>query len=177
MPIVHPSPTRAYPGRRWEARRYPGTASTCARFRADLRSDLATLAGIPLQARDGIELCASEAFTNVVAHSRSERPGGTVTVTRMLCTPLVLGSRTTVRLSVIDEGPSVRAHPVPFPRHSPEEWHVGAPGSGLTLIHRLADEWGTRRCPASGPSPRSGTVIWAEFTYLARPTCTCGGLR
>src|SRR5699024_245221 len=47
MAIIHPTPTPAYPGRRWEARHYPGTPPTCARFRSDLREDLATLTGIP----------------------------------------------------------------------------------------------------------------------------------
>lgn len=174
MTIIHPTPTPAYPGRRWEARRYPGTPLTCARFRSDLRDDLATLSGIPRQAREDIELCASEAFANAVTHSRSRRPGGTVI--RLLSTPLVMGRKTTMRLCVIDEGPLGRPSARPTIRRSTEEWETTESGRGLLLIHHLADEWGTRRWPCSEASTEIGTVLWAEFTFT-RVTCVCGGVR
>ena len=179
MTIVHPMSAPAYPGRRWEARHYPGTPPTCARMRSDLRDDLATLSGIPLQVREDIELCASEAFTNAVTHSRSQRRGGTVT--RLLSTPLVMGRKTTMRLCVIDEGPSGRLPargftPPQVDRRSAEEWEATESGRGLLLIHHLADEWGTRPWPCSETSTELGTVLWAEFTFTCL-TCVCGGVR
>ncbi|WP_017609118.1 ATP-binding protein [Nocardiopsis xinjiangensis] len=179
MAIIHPTPTPAYPGRRWEARHYPGTAPTCARFRSELRGDLATLAGIPRQAREDIELCASEAFANAVRHSRSQHRGGTVS--RLLSTPLVMGPKTTMRLCVIDEGPSGRPPARPFippqvDQRSAEEWETTESGRGLLLIHHLADEWGTRPWPRSEASNTLGTVLWAEFTFT-RASCVCGGTR
>lgn len=180
MSIVHPMPTPAYPGRRWEARAYPGTPPTCARFRSDLRDDLSTLSGVPRQVREDVELCASEAFTNAVRHSRSRQPGGSVI--RLLSTPLVMGRETTMRLCIIDEGPI--GHPParpfiqpPVHRRSTEEWETTESGRGLLLIHHLADEWGTRQWPCSEVSAEPGTVLWAEFTYLTRVTCVCGGAR
>ena len=103
MSIVHQTPTPAYPGRRWRARRYPGSRSVCPRFRAELRSDLATLAGVPSSLVEDVELCAGEAFANAVTHSRSQRPGGVVV--RMLSTPTVVEDHTTLRLSILDDGP------------------------------------------------------------------------
>ncbi|GHD32187.1 ATP-binding protein [Nocardiopsis kunsanensis] len=179
MTIIHPTPTPAYPGRRWEARHYPGTPPACARLRSELRDDLATLSGIPRQVREDVELCASEAFTNAVTHSRSRQPGGSVT--RLLSTPLVMDPETTVRLCVIDQGPL--DHPPARPslcrptmRRSAEEWESTESGRGLLLIHHLADEWGTRRWPCSEASTEIGTVLWAEFTFT-RVTCVCGGVR
>ncbi|WP_017607470.1 ATP-binding protein [Nocardiopsis xinjiangensis] len=179
MTIIHPPPTPAYPGRRWEARHYPGTAPTCARFRSELRDDLTTLAGIPRQAREDIELCANEAFANAVRHSRSQQPGGSVI--RLLSTPLVMGRKTTMRLCVIDEGPSGRPPARPFippqvDRRPAEEWETTESGRGLLLIHRLADEWGTRPWPCPETSAELGTVLWAEFTFTCA-RCTCGGAR
>ena len=174
MTIVHPTPSPAYPGRRWEARHYPGTPPTCARFRSDLRDDLATLAGIPRQEREDIELCASEAFTNAVTHSRSRSPGGSVT--RLLSIPLVMGRETTMRLCVIDEGPLYSGTSLPSPRRPIEEWETTESGRGLLLIHHLADEWGTQPWPYSETSTALGTVLWAEFTFT-RVTCVCGDAR
>ena len=179
MAIIHPTPTPAYPGRRWEARHYPGTPPTCTRFRSDLREDLATLTGIPRQVCEDVELCASEAFTNAVRHSRSQRRGGTVI--RLLSTPLVMDPKTTIRLCVIDEGPSSRLPSRPFSppqvdRRSAEEWEATESGRGLLLIHHLADEWGTQPWPYSETSTALGTVLWAEFTFT-RVTCVCGDAR
>ena len=185
MSIVPEIPTPAYPGRRWQARHYPGTRSTCTRFRAELRSDLHALAGVPRSLCEDIELCASEAFANSVTHSRSQRPGGTVV--RLLSTPIVIGSQATVRLSVIDDGP-LNARPVcPPARSSIEEWEQAESGRGLLLIHQLASEWGTQRWTDPTSPAVSGTVLWAEFAYPtpATPTatagtsttCACGGVR
>ena len=187
MTIVPENPTPAYPGRRWQARHYPGTRSTCPRFRSELRSDLATLAGIPRPLQDDIELCAGEAFANAVTHTRSRRPGGSVM--RMLSTPLVMGRETTLRLSVIDDGP-LDARPMRPPlRRTVEEWEQSESGRGLLLIHQLASEWGTQRWADPDSLTLLGTVLWAEFTYPTVPapaaagasastiTCVCGGRR
>ena len=178
MTIVPENPTPAYPGRRWQARHYPGSPATCTRFRAELRSDLHALAGVPRSLCKDIELCGGEAFANAVTHSRSQRPGGTVI--RMLSTPLVMERQTTLRLSVIDDGP-LDARPVcPPVRSSIEEWEEAESGRGLLLIHRLASEWGTQRWADPTSPAVLGTVLWAEFTYptpTATTTCVCGGER
>ncbi|WP_067602269.1 ATP-binding protein [Nocardiopsis listeri] len=180
MTIVPENPTPAYPGRRWQARHYPGTRSTCTRFRAELRSDLQALAGVPRELREDIELCAGEAFANAVTHSRSQRPGGTVV--RLLSTPIVMGRETTLRLSVIDDGP-LDARPVcPPVRSSIEEWEEAESGRGLLLIHQLASEWGTQRWADPALPAVLGTVLWAEFTYptptaTTTTVCLCGGGR
>ena len=180
MTIVPENPTPAYPGRRWQARHYPGNPATCTRFRSELRSDLHTLTGIPRSLCEDIELCGSEAFANAVTHSRSQRPGGTVV--RLLSIPLVMGRQTTVRLSVIDDGP-LDARPVcPPARHSIEDWEEAESGRGLLLIHQLASEWGTLRWADPTLPAVLGTVLWAEFTYPTRTTsatttCVCGGGR
>lgn len=171
MSILPQTPTPAYPGRRWEARQYPGTLEQSSRFRADLRSDLRQLAGIPSEVRDDVELCASEAFANTLVHSRSSRKGGTVM--RLLSTPVVMGAQSTLRLSVIDDGP-VDTRPMIPAQRSVEQWEQAESGRGLLLIHHLATEWGTQRW--ANPSSRMvlGTVLWAEFVYRTR-MCTCGG--
>ena len=189
MTIVPENPTPAYPGRRWQARHYPGTRSTCSRFRAELRSDLATLAGVPRSLCEDIELCAGEAFANAITHTRSQRPGGSVL--RMLSTPIVMGSQTTVRLSVIDDGPLDTRPMRPPVRRTVQEWEEAETGRGLLLIHQLASEWGTQRWADPDSLTVLGTVLWAEFTYptptaptaaaasvsTSTATCVCGGLR
>ena len=178
MSIVPEIPTPAYPGRRWQARHYPGTRSTCTRFRAELRSDLRALAGVPRSLCEDIELCASEAFANSVTHSRSQYPGGTVV--RMLSTPIVMGRETTLRLSVIDDGPLDVRPLCPPARSSIEEWEEAESGRGLLLIHQLASEWGTQRWADPALPAVLGTVLWAEFTYptpSSTTTCACGGGR
>ncbi|MEU3310590.1 ATP-binding protein [Nocardiopsis sp. NPDC055551] len=178
MSIVPEIPTPAYPGRRWQARHYPGTRSTCTRFRAELRSDLHALAGVPRSLCEDIELCGSEAFANAVTHSRSQRPGGTVV--RLLSTPIVMGRETTVRLSVIDDGPLDTQPLCPPVRGSVEEWEEAESGRGLLLIHQLASEWGTQRWTDPSLPAALGTVLWAEFTYptpASTTTCVCGGGR
>ena len=178
MTIVPENPTPAYPGRRWQARHYPGNPATCTRFRAKLRSDLHALAGVPRPLAEDIELCAGEAFANAVTHSRSQLPGGTVV--RLLSTPLVMGRETTVRLSVIDDGPLDARLVCPPLRSSVEEWEEAESGRGLLLIHQLASEWGTQRWADPALPTVLGTVLWAEFTYptpTATTTCLCGGGR
>ena len=172
MSILPQTPTPAYPGRRWEARQYPGTLASCSRFRSDLRSDLEQLAGVPSGIRDDVELCASEAFGNAVMHSRSSRKGGTVM--RLLSTPIVMGSQATLRLSVIDDGPMDTRPMIPRQR-SVEEWEDAESGRGLLLIHHLATEWGTQRWAEQSSRTVLGTALWAEFVYRTR-TCTCGGV-
>ena len=184
MSIVHQTPTPAYPGRRWRARRYPGSRSVCPRFRAELRSDLATLAGVPSSLVEDVELCAGEAFANAVTHSRSQRPGGVVV--RMLSTPTVVEDHTTLRLSILDDGPfDSRSLCVPA-RCSARGWEQDESGRGLLLIHQLAGEWGTQRWTDPGSSGVSGTMLWAEFAYPTpapahtianASSCVCGGGR
>ena len=180
MTIVPQNPTPAYPGRRWQARHYPGTRSTCTRFRSELRSDLAALTGVPRSLCEDIELCGSEAFANAATHSRSQHPGGTVV--RLLSTPTVMGRETTLRLSVIDDGPLDVRPMCPPARHSIEEWEEAESGRGLLLIHQLASEWGTQRWADPALPAMLGTVLWAEFTYptptaTTTTTCVCGGER
>lgn len=181
MSIVPQAPTPAYPGRRWEARQYPGTLAASLVFRADLRCDLASLAGVPADLCDEIELCGNEAFANAVLHSRSQRRGGVVM--RLLSTPVVTGNQSTLRLSVIDDGP-LDARPMRTPLGSPfrlptrrtvQEWEEAESGRGLLLIHRLATEWGTQRWADPDTRDVLGTVLWAEFSYSVR-RCTCGGV-
>ncbi|WP_304452980.1 ATP-binding protein [Nocardiopsis sp. YSL2] len=162
MPVVSQSPTPAYPGRRWAARLYPGRPAIAARVRADMRADLAELVGIPDDLVDSTALCASEAFANAVAHSRSGRPDGTVM--RILSTPVVTTWETTLRLSVIDDGP-VDSRPMIPAQRTAEEWEEAERGRGLLLIDHLATEWGTQRWSGTGTHSVLGTVIWAEFTY------------
>ncbi|GAB2480958.1 ATP-binding protein [Nocardiopsis aegyptia] len=162
MPVVSQSPTSAYPGRRWAARLYPGTPATTARVRAEMRDDLAELEGIPGDLVDGAALCASEAFANAVVHSRSGRPDGTVM--RILSTPVVTNRETTLRLSVIDDGP-VDSRPMIPAQCTAEEWQEAERGRGLLLIDHLATEWGTQRWAGTDTCRVLGTVIWAEFTY------------
>lgn len=171
MSILPQTPAPAYPGRRWEARQYPGTLESSSRFRADLRSDLGQLAGMPGGVRDDVELCASEAFANALVHSRSSRKGGTVM--RLLSTPVVMSSQTTLRFSVIDDGPLDTRPMIPRQR-SVQEREDAESGRGLLLIHQLATEWGTQRWAEQSSLTVLGTVLWAEFVYRAR-TCTCGG--
>lgn len=135
MSILPQNPAPAYPGRRWEARHYPGTPSICTRFRAELCSDLLSLTGVSRRLRDDIELCASEAFANAVTHSRSQRPGGTVI--RMLSTPVVMGRQTTLRLSVIDDGPLDSRPMCPPARRSVEDWEQ----AGATRKSRMTSEF------------------------------------
>ncbi|GHC72374.1 hypothetical protein GCM10007079_05540 [Nocardiopsis terrae] len=177
MSILPQTPTPAYPGRRWEARQYPGVLAASPVFRSDLRLDLASLAGAPSQIRDDVELCASEAFANAVLHSRSHRRGGTVM--RLLSTPVVMGHQTTLRLSVLDDGPMDTRPMVPAQR-SVQEWEESESGRGLLLIHQLATEWGTQRWADPDTGDVLGAVLWAEFTYPVpaarrRQACVCGG--
>jgi anti-sigma regulatory factor (Ser/Thr protein kinase) len=135
-----------------------------ARVRADIREDLADLSGIHGDLVDSAALCASEAFANAVAHSRSGRPGGTVM--RILSTPVVTTRETTLRLSLIDDGP-VDSRPMIPSQRTAEEWDGAERGRGLLLIDHLATEWGTQRWAATGTGTHRvlGTVIWAEFAY------------
>ncbi|MEV2276539.1 ATP-binding protein [Nocardiopsis sp. NPDC049922] len=161
MAIMPQTPIPAYPGRRWAARTYPGLASMAARLRADLRDDLATLAGITPDLADDITLCASEAFANACDHSRSGHPGGRVM--RFLSTPVVTRHETTLRLSLIDDGPK-RDPRIPAPR-TPHGCPLAERGRGLLLIHRLATEWGTSRAVDTPDGSLLSTALWAEFAY------------
>lgn len=164
MSIVSQTATPAYPGRRWAARLYSGTPARTAQVRVDMREDLAELGGITNDLVDSATLCASEAFANAVAHSRSGLPHGTVM--RILSTPVVTTRETTLRLSVIDDGP-VDSRPMIPAQRTAEEWEGAERGRGLLLINHLATEWGTQRWAGTGTGIDRvlGTVIWAEFVY------------
>lgn len=100
----------------------------------------------------------------------------------MLSTPLVMGSQTTARLSVIDDGP-LKARPLCQPvRRTVQEWEEAESGWGLLLIHRPASEWGTQRWADPDSLTVLGTVLWAEFTCptpaaVTTNACVCGGRR
>lgn len=163
-----PPATPAYPGRRWNARLYPGTLATTARFRDELRHDLAGLAGFGPEPLDDLLLCGSEMFANAAAHSRSGRADGRVI--RTLSVPTVTDRETTLRLSVIDDGLADDRTALPrIPaQRTVEEWEDAESGRGLLLIHHLATEWGTRAVVDFPFCEALGTVIWAEFAF---PTC------
>src|SRR5699024_11374693 len=96
-------------------------------------------------------------------HSRSQRPDGVVV--RMLSTPTVVEDHTTLRLSILDDGPfDPRSLCVPT-RCSVQGWEQDESGRGLLLIHQLAGEWGTQRWTDPGSSGVSVTMLWAEFAY------------
>jgi serine/threonine-protein kinase RsbW len=102
------------------------------------------LAGLGPAAETAV-LLTSELVTNAVRHSRSRRPGGTVSM-------LILESPDGVRVEVTDDGcedgvPVVKADA------------FASDGHGLMLVQSLAAQWGYLRSGA-------GTTVWFR---LARP--------
>ena len=93
--------------------------------------------------RDVARLLISELVTNAVQHTRSRRPGGTVTLA-------VLDHRDGIRVEVTDEG---SAHSVPVVR----EDICATNGRGLFLVQSLAADWGYL-------SAGDGTTVWFRLT-------------
>jgi anti-sigma regulatory factor (Ser/Thr protein kinase) len=101
---------------------------------------------------DTAMLLMSELVTNAVTHSRSRRPGGTVTVA--LC-----AGPTSVLIQVRDDGGSFEPQ-VPTTRAAVEG--VGAEhGYGLLLVDALAETWGTS-------ATTDGRVTWCRLA-IDRP--------
>ena len=140
----------------WPCRIYPGDLAHAARVRAEVRADLAALPGLGADLVDAVELCASEACANAVAHPRSGRGGGRVV--RALPRP----APDRLRLAVVDDGAPDTAPRIPVERTA-EEWAEAETGRGLLLISALAAAWGTRPVVAFPGCAHLGTVVWAEF--------------
>jgi len=125
---------------RTSTRTYPGTAEQVSKVRADLGP---LLTDCPVA--DELLLCASELAANAALHSRSARPGGTLTV----C--LEFRSVVHARIEVRDDGGSWPEH-LRRPQPEAERPH------GLDIITALADDWGIIDSAA-------GRTVWAEITW------------
>lgn len=88
-------------------------------------------------------LVVSELVTNAVQHSRSGRPGGTVTVVLREAGPAV-------RIAVADQG---APDSIPVLKND----CCGTSGRGLLLVDALAESWGYTR-------GRRGTTVWCHLT-------------
>jgi len=105
------------------------------------------LAGLGPAAETAV-LLTSELVTNAVRHSRSRRPGGTVSL-------LILESPDGVRVEVTDDGcddgvPVVKADA------------FASDGHGLMLVQSLAAQWGYLRSGA-------GTTVWFRLAPPGEP--------
>ncbi|GHH70004.1 hypothetical protein GCM10017673_21200 [Streptosporangium violaceochromogenes] len=116
----------------------PGKATSASRARHYVR-DLLAVTGHTWA--DDALLLVSELVTNSVRHSRSNRPGGQVTVS-------VAVREGTLHVDVADAGSADRG-----PRLRPEMSADSVGGRGLWLVQRLASAWGWREVPA-------GRVVW-----------------
>ncbi|PSK88046.1 anti-sigma regulatory factor (Ser/Thr protein kinase) [Murinocardiopsis flavida] len=154
MPHTTPA-SYALPGIRWAPRLYPGEAAEAARVRSELRTDLARLPGLPAELVDAMALCASEAFANATAHTRSGEQGGRVVRALSFRGPGRL------RFTLIDDG-AATAPRVPHQR-TDEEWDGAEDGRGLLLIDSLAAAWGTFAVVPFPFCAGLGTAVWAEF--------------
>lgn len=118
------------------SRTYPGTASQARAVRADLRG---LLLGCPIA--DEVILCASELAANAALHSRSSRPGGTISVRAEIC----CGHQ--VRLEVSDDG-----GPWIQPPTDPHRPH------GLDILAACAAAWGIK-------DTTTGRTVWAQLDW------------
>jgi serine/threonine-protein kinase RsbW len=118
------------------SRTYPGTPSQARAVRADLH---ALLPGCPIA--DDVILCASELAANATLHSRSRKPGRTITVRAEICSGIQ------VRLEVSDDG-----GPWTRPPADPDRPH------GLDIITALAATWGTE-------DTATGRTVWALLDW------------
>jgi anti-sigma regulatory factor (Ser/Thr protein kinase) len=108
----------------------PGLPESVRQFRALVREVAAT----PWQAEAGA-LCVSELVTNALAHTRSGRPGGSVTV---LIAPAAVPGE--LRISVCDDGgPYDVGRWLSADPNGPE---VPEHGYGLGIVDVLAADWG-----------------------------------
>ena len=134
------------------AHTFPGTAAQAAVARHWVQAAAARMAGP--DAADLAELAVSELFTNALRHSRSGRPGGTITVI-ITCGP------DGVTVHVHDQGAAGGV--VPRPRDAGDE---AESGRGLLIVQELSAAWGTRpgaECSdadAGRPAAGSGRCAW-----------------
>jgi len=87
-------------------------------------------------------LLASELVTNAVRHSKSRRPGGTVTL-------IILEIADGVRVEVTDDGSD---HSSPVVKGDV----FSSDGHGLQLVENMAEQWGYLRAEA-------GTSVWFQL--------------
>ncbi|MGI8446956.1 MAG: ATP-binding protein [Streptosporangiaceae bacterium] len=127
----------------------PGLPESVRQFRVLARQASVT----PYQA-EAAALCVSELVTNALVHSRSGKPGGTVTVAiRPAETPGEL------RISVSDDGGPDRPGPWLSPPCA-EAPVVPEHGYGLGIVDAVAADWGRAR-------RLGGWVTWCEIPAVA----------
>jgi anti-sigma regulatory factor (Ser/Thr protein kinase) len=97
---------------------------------------------------DTAKLLMSELVTNSVMHSRSRRPGGTVTVA-------VCAGPTSVLIQVRDDGGPFEPQ-LPAARTADEGASGAEHGYGLLLVDALAETWGTS-------ATSDGRVTWCRL--------------
>lgn len=179
-PAPEPVPTRAFEGRRWPCRLYPGDLAHLSAMRQDLHRDLARLSGLDADSADTLVLCASELFANAIHHSRSGDPGGDVIRT------LTMPTAATLRVGIIDDGHRANAQPGPGTESGTRftgpaipadrtltEWEEAERGRGLLLVENLSQAWGSRTVLDFPFCEGQGTLLWAEFAF-AGPSTTFG---
>jgi len=129
----------------------PGRADSAEAARRLMRE----LLGSAHPALDTAMLLISELVTNSVMHSRSGRPGGTVTVA-------VSTGSAGVLIQVRDDGGRTEPHVVAF-QPAGADWVSGTEhGYGLLLVEALADTWGTT-------STREGRLTWCRLATRHSP--------
>jgi anti-sigma regulatory factor (Ser/Thr protein kinase) len=136
--IPLPDGTKGSP--RAHNRTYPGRPDQVGEARAFLAG---VLDGCPV-AGDAILLC-SELCANAVTHSRSNKPGGTFT----LSAEITGGS--SVRVQVTDQGG----------RWQPPDARTDGRGHGLDIVRTLADDWGRHGDAATG------WTVWFRLRWPA----------
>ena len=119
-------------------RTYPATGQNVRVIRADL---LALIPGCPRA--DEVLVCASELATNAVLHSRSARPGGTITVHARV------QPGDSIRIEVSDAGGPWTTEPADDDRPH-----------GLAIVAAYATTWGTTETP-------TGRTVWAQLDWNA----------
>lgn len=125
-----PTPANSTAAPRTSTVTYPGAVDQARNVRAHLRP---LLVGCPVA--DDVLLCASELAANAALHSRSARPGGTITI-RAEVRPLEH-----VLIEVHDDGGPWPEH-LRYPQPDAERPH------GLDVIAALVADW-----ESSPPAP------------------------
>jgi anti-sigma regulatory factor (Ser/Thr protein kinase) len=120
----------------------PGAPESAAAARQLTRQ----LLGDDHPAADTAMLLMSELVTNSVMHSRSRRPGGTVTIA-------VCAGPASVLIQVRDDGGPFEPQ---LPRASGEAAPGAEHGYGLLLVDALAETWGTS-------ATTDGRVTWCRL--------------
>jgi anti-sigma regulatory factor (Ser/Thr protein kinase) len=139
--VIVPAPPviRVLPG-------IPESATAARRLTRQLLGDRHPVA-------DTAMLLVSELVTNSVMHSRSQRPGGTVTVA-------ICAGATSVLIQVRDDGGPSEPQ-LPAARGGAEHASDAEHGYGLLLIDALAETWGTS-------ATTDGRVTWCRLA-IGRP--------